>query len=262
MSYILRNKSVFKPILIIFFSSFLIFYKLPAAHAASLVVYNGYNTSIFAKSDPGDYIGRGLSHAANENITATPIYSNYAKGIRIRWDSPTEFNYLSFEFAAPFTETGGVRTYHRIEPGIYLNATRLAFRDVGEPGLSVVSTGRGCNRLGGQFTVLEANYSEDGNTLLSFAADFVQHCEGHPEKFRGAVRYKANDPAGSLNLIGQHIQTLETGCDSEGLANQCLQCGGVWVGDSWGLDNACGTNDLGVAACYNFHRVGCALASS
>lgn len=86
-------------------------------------------------------------------------------------------------------------------PGHYPNAARWAFHDETEPGLSVSGQSRGCNRLDGEFTVHEAELTDDG-TVLRFAADFVQYCEGFAPgrpKLYGTVRFRSSLPPPTLN---------------------------------------------------------------
>jgi hypothetical protein len=60
----------------------------------------------------------------------------------------------------------------------------LPFQGSDQPGLSVSGDGRGCNTLTGRFEVLEAVYRSSGD-VVSFAADFEQHCEGAPLRSSG-----------------------------------------------------------------------------
>jgi len=77
--------------------------------------------------------------------------------------------------------------------GVYTGATDFWSHTAGTPGLDVSGTGAGCNQLTGRFTVLEAVYS--GNAIVSFAADFEQHCESStaPPLF-GSIRINSTIP--------------------------------------------------------------------
>jgi hypothetical protein len=73
----------------------------------------------------------------------------------------------------------------------YTGATRYPFNS-GNAGLDVSGNGRGCNELGGQFTVHEATY--DNGSLTSFRISFEQHCEFATPALRGELSWRAVDP--------------------------------------------------------------------
>ncbi|QBX56266.1 hypothetical protein EXE58_12830 [Nocardioides seonyuensis] len=73
----------------------------------------------------------------------------------------------------------------------YTGATRYPFNS-GNAGLDVSGSGRGCNELGGEFTVHEATY--DQGYLTSFRISFEQHCEFSAAALRGEVSWRAVDP--------------------------------------------------------------------
>jgi hypothetical protein len=73
---------------------------------------------------------------------------------------------------------------------VYELATRFPFQAATVPGLSVSGEGRGCNTLTGRFEVLEVTYGPSGE-VLTFAADFAQHCEGMGPALTGSIRYNA-----------------------------------------------------------------------
>ena len=79
-------------------------------------------------------------------------------------------------------------------PGQYDNAARWPFQDIAQPGLDFSGTGRGDNRLTGNFHVYEAAVDAGGN-LLRFAADFEQFDEGVTNNWvRGSFRYHSDVP--------------------------------------------------------------------
>jgi len=138
-------------------------------------------------SATGDYIGGGRHTTYFEwegLFAASPRYGSLANGVAISFNSSSTWWYLDF---APIVGTGP------LGPGVYLNAERAPFASPGHPGLDVSGTGAGCNQLTGRFTVLEAVYS--GNAIVSFAADFEQHCESStaPPLF-GSIRINSTIP--------------------------------------------------------------------
>ncbi|MEB3243618.1 MAG: hypothetical protein VKO44_08275 [Cyanobacteriota bacterium] len=78
-----------------------------------------------------------------------------------------------------------------LAPGVYADAARFA--DEGSSGgLDFSGNGRGVNSLTGSFTIWEFSHADDG-TLLSFAADFLQYDNGHPDAWnKGAIRYNSD----------------------------------------------------------------------
>ena len=50
-----------------------------------------------------------------------------------------------------------------------------------------------CNTLTGRFNVREVVYDTGTDEVLSFAADFEQHCEGAKPALRGSIRYNSDD---------------------------------------------------------------------
>jgi hypothetical protein len=69
----------------------------------------------------------------------------------------------------------------------YENATRAPFHSPVKPGLEVSGAGRGCNTLTGSFEIRRIEYSEGGDSIRSFAADFEQHCEDAKPALRGSL---------------------------------------------------------------------------
>jgi hypothetical protein len=75
--------------------------------------------------------------------------------------------------------------------GTYNNAQRFDFRAPGTPGLDVFGDGRGCNTVSGSFTVYDATYNGAGD-VLSFAAQFTDHCEGGGPALLGSLSYNSS----------------------------------------------------------------------
>lgn len=137
------------------------------------------STAVYFNSQPGDYIGQGLQQ------TFTPPNWTFdvdrtSNGVHVRLTGSTWWDvYLVAPQAAVLT------------PGVYDGAERWPFQSPTRPGLSVSGNGRGCNTLTGRFVVFEATYGSSGE-VLSFAADFEQHCEGGGPALFGAVRINSS----------------------------------------------------------------------
>ena len=149
-------------------------------------------TFISFTSQPGDYIGGGLSqtftpadgdffsrstYGSLDNITVG--FNNFS-----RTTNPQNYKWWDLEFAAPRGQT--------LVPGIYEGATRVPFRAPTEPGIDISGEGRGCNTLTGRFVVNEAVYRASGS-VERFSADFEQHCEGAKPALFGQVRYNSSE---------------------------------------------------------------------
>ncbi len=160
---------------------------MPLAATASLLAGLGIAapsvraaTFLSFTSEPGDYIGGGLT----QTLTLADGYfgasRNYDNGVSIGFGNPVNGNYWSLDFAAPGNAT--------LVPGTYEGATRFPFQSPTQPGLDFSGNGRGCNTLTGSFNVLEAAYSPEGE-IERFGADFEQHCEGADPALFGQVRF-------------------------------------------------------------------------
>jgi hypothetical protein len=186
--------------------------RLPtAAVAAALLVLVGapgggattletvQSGTLSMSSDPGDYIGQGLSYAF-----ATPANLFFARSsqagstitVTMR-PTPDALDYWSLTFAAPAGQ--------QLLPGTYANAQRASSRSFGSPGLEVTGDFRGCGTVTGSFTVLDATYEPSGY-VDSFHATFEQHCEGAAPALRGEVQVVNPPPppaiAAQLTIAG------------------------------------------------------------
>lgn len=139
-------------------------------------------TLLSLNSQPGDYIGQGQQRTLTVADGWFSANSNFDNGVSLSFhgNDPSVWWYL--DFAAP----GNLP----LAPGVYEHATRFPFQAPTAPGLSVSGEGRGCNTLTGRFEVLEATYGPSGE-VLTFAADFEQHCEGSAPALSGSIRYNA-----------------------------------------------------------------------
>lgn len=144
-------------------------------------------TQIDFISDPGDYVGAGLT------FSLTPADGSFTPqrttaGVQLFFNgnvfvSPKSFWLLWLE---PISGRALV-------PGIYAQAQRAPFKAPTHPGLDISGDGRGCNEIVGVFTIYEANYDNAGN-VLSLAADAVQYCKGASGALRVRIRYNSTVP--------------------------------------------------------------------
>lgn len=139
-------------------------------------------TLLSLNSQPGDYIGQGQQRTLTVADGRFSANSNFDNGVSLSFygNDPSVWWYL--DFAAP----GNLR----LAPGVYEHATRFPFQEPTAPGLNVSGEGRGCNTLTGRFEVFEVSYGPSGE-VLTFAADFEQHCEGLGAALSGSIRYNA-----------------------------------------------------------------------
>lgn len=138
-----------------------------------------FRGSISFRSEPGDFIGQGINWQvtdADGKFTATTRKN--AVSIAFRGD-----DLWNLEFVAPEGK--------RVELGSYEGAKRAPFNSPTKPGLDISGASRGCNTLIGRFDVREITYSNRGDAIEQFAADFEQHCEGANPALTGSVRVSA-----------------------------------------------------------------------
>ena len=145
-------------------------------------------TRLVMKSDPGDYIGQGLSYSytpATDTIRVGGGRTHVGGAIT---GGNGDWWYLDFVPPAGDILTAGT-TY---------SATRYPFNGNGA-GMSVYGNGRGCNTLTGTFTVDSISVALD-STLQSGGISFVQHCEGAPPALRGTLDFRV--PTGDVTPPG------------------------------------------------------------
>ncbi len=151
-------------------------------------VASAETTGLYYKSTPGDWVGAGQERLVTSGDASITVRRNFAQGLSFNintyapWPN-SEWWYL--DFSAPYRRT--------VTVGAYENATRFPFQPQSGAGLSFTGNGRGCNTVKGRFDVLEAVYDASGS-VLRFAADFVQHCEGGTSALYGQIRYKSTIP--------------------------------------------------------------------
>jgi hypothetical protein len=148
-------------------------------------------------SQPGDFIGQGLTYAFSSG-NAMFTFNATVSG-------------LSASLSANDGQTWSVDMYPAtgqiLAPGNYPNATRYPFNGRGN-GLNVDGDSRGCNTLTGSFYVKQVTFSAVDNSLRHFDGFFVQHCEGAPPALYGELKYNSapvvTSPPGVTNLAATH----------------------------------------------------------
>lgn len=133
-------------------------------------------TRFYAVSDPGDSVGQGQTYdisGAQEAFTVSKYGSGYELMVG-------DYDWL-IELVPPQGQTLQVGQTYKL-------AQRYPFQSPVLPGLSVEHGG--CNTLSGRFVILDVETDQFGK-ILSFAADFEQHCEGAVPALHGAFRYNS-----------------------------------------------------------------------
>jgi VCBS repeat-containing protein len=138
-------------------------------------------------SEPGDFIGQGLTYDFNPATAAFRADTNFDNGVSLEVD-PTAGGSWFLDFAAANNAL--------LTPGTYLDAQRFPFQAAGKPGLDVSGNGRGSNTLTGRFTVLDVVRNANQDNVLSFAAAFEQHSEGATPALVGWIIFNSTFGAG------------------------------------------------------------------
>lgn len=143
----------------------------PARAMAETETYFSY------ASQPGDYIGQGQT----ATLTAPTEFAISGTAGSVSFSADTGSQWWDVTLAAPRGE--------QLTTGVYENAARAPFNGA-QPGLSVSSTGRGCNTTKGRFTVYAISADTSGQ-ITSLDADFTQFCDGGAGALTGTVKYAA-----------------------------------------------------------------------
>lgn len=133
------------------------------------------------QSDPGDYIGGGLSYdytQANAAITVSASGGHLSVNI-----SGDEGWGGSFQMPSTLTQ---------LQPGDYTGLERYPFNDPAKGGLDWSGEGRGCNTLSGWFAIDSVTY--DAGDLAAIDLRFEQHCEGMTPALHGTIHWRRDDP--------------------------------------------------------------------
>lgn len=143
----------------------------PAQAMAETETYFSY------ASQPGDYIGQGQT----ATLTAPTAFGIGGTAGSVSFSADTGSQWWDVTLAAPRGE--------QLTTGVYENAARAPFNGA-QPGLSVTSTGRGCNTTKGRFTVYAISADTSGQ-ITSLDAEFTQFCDGGAGALTGTVKYAA-----------------------------------------------------------------------
>ena len=154
----------------------------------------GIGTFLDFQSQPGDYIGQGLTQNFSPIDGHFTARSNYDNGISLSFTGNDNWN---LDFSAP----GNVP----LTLGTYTGAMRFPFQNAGSPGLSISGAGRGSNTLTGQFNVTNLVYGT-GGTVQQFAASFEQHSEGATPALFGQVSFDTTTATATAAQIRNAIQ--------------------------------------------------------
>ncbi|GAA2162547.1 hypothetical protein GCM10009845_14450 [Pedococcus bigeumensis] len=143
----------------------------PATAATESETYLSY------VSAPGDYVGQGRSGTL---AAPTPFrISGTAGSVTVSADTGSEW--WDVTLAAP--------TGQQLTTGSYENATRAPFNST-YGGLSVTSTGRGCNSVKGRFTIFAISADTAGR-ITSLDATLTQFCDNSTGSLSATVKYAA-----------------------------------------------------------------------
>jgi hypothetical protein len=130
-------------------------------------------------SDPGDYIGQGVSK------------SYYGATTRFRLRGRTSEEGVEYAVSGLRDDwTVRIQPPHagNLAVGMYNNAQRSPTPT--SPGLSVYGDGRGCNNSGGDFVISEIE-TDSAGYVIALRATFNQHCENGIPALHGQVSYLA-----------------------------------------------------------------------
>lgn len=175
-------------------------------------------------SAPGDYIGQGqtlvLTRAEasfNPQVTGNPglVLINLGNSGQV----PPGGQYITWSLGFS-TATGAPLTV-----GSYPNASGQPFQGGISPGMDIYGDGRGCDRVFGQFDILDIAYDATG-ALSRFAANFTQSCEvPTAPHLVGAIRFNSSvpvpeliDPIINLNTAKNRLGCVEATSPAGGTA--------------------------------------------
>lgn len=153
----------------------------PLAAAASPATF------LTLQSQPGDFIGQGVTQTFSPGDGTFQVNTVFGGGVSVFFHTASFSSFWSLEFGPPAGEA--------LTPAKeYEGAQRFSFHSPTRPGMDVNGDGRGCNTLAGRFLVSEVAIAADG-TVQKLAIDFEQHCEGSPPALFGSVRFNSEVPA-------------------------------------------------------------------
>jgi hypothetical protein len=192
--------------------------------------------SIFLRADSDSFVGAGIGEPevlwthGNEGLFT--VSTNFNKGASVTFD---DGNNWSFDFAAPkFNSETNEESGNLLEVKFYDEATRFPFNSPTKPGMSFSGNGRGNNKLGGSFNVLEIEYDDD-NEILKLAVDFRQYDENEdatgPSTF-GSLRINSTLPTNTTGNVQSSGEVAKTQNASFTIETKTLELPVVIVGNS------------------------------
>lgn len=132
-------------------------------------------TSLVFTSEPGDYIGQGLTeHFAPPNDTFT-LFSEQGGDGTLATTSGFRV-YVSAQDSETWSVVIDPPRGQTLHTGTYSVATRAAFRGGDAAGLDVYGDGRGCNMSFDSFTIIQLVANKAG-VISAVDVSFTQHCE-------------------------------------------------------------------------------------
>lgn len=162
-------------------------------------------------SDPGEYVGQGLSGEA----VYTPLSALFVSRLnRFGNDGPDYFTFLGRnddDFLS--IQIGTDRLNRPLAVGLYEGAERAPFAGAGKPGLDVSFQSRGSNTLTGKFEILDIAYQNSGPdewTLERIRFRFEQFAEGGPKALRGTFTYNAVPEPATFAALGVGLLALRS----------------------------------------------------
>jgi hypothetical protein len=139
-----------------------------------IVKFNALPLSYSFVSDPGDYIGQGVTKSYQG---ATSLFSLNGGDTFLQYDVSGQRDYWTALIAPPTGQHLRVHSYKTKRSPDKTNA-----------GLDVFGDGRGCNTSTGTLNITAITFDAQGN-VTSLSATFDQHCEGQTPALHGIIHH-------------------------------------------------------------------------
>jgi hypothetical protein len=139
------------------------------------VLYQARRLSYAFVSDPGDYIGGGVT---KDYDNSTSIFTLSGNAAAVQYGVSGERDNWTALIAAPLGQT--------LQPGSYPVAR---FADATHAGLDIFGDGRGCNQTTGTLTIDSIGLNGQGGAIR-LGATFEQHCEGGAPALHGTIHHR------------------------------------------------------------------------
>lgn len=143
-------------------------------------------TFVTMVSEQGDYIGQGSSRLWRTGSGSIGLSGSVTGVVSVSVSGGPSSDYFTMNFAAAEGQT--------FTAGQYDHAERTPFATAGHPGIDISGDGRGCNTIGGRFTVLDVDAA-----LTRLWLVYEQHCENGDPALFGEIRI--NEPGGDSDLL-------------------------------------------------------------